>query len=75
LKKSICSPFGNKTVEIHLVVTRSFRDSAGAMHPAGEVATLLKVMTDALGRTLYRVAIDGNVIVCVESDFRDITEP
>ena len=62
-------------MEIHLIVTRSFRDPAGAMHRAGEVATLLKTTTDALGRTLYRVAIDGKVIVCVESDFRDIMEP
>jgi hypothetical protein len=62
-------------MEDHLIVTRSFRDPAGAMHRAGEVATLLKIMTDALGRTLYRVAIDGNIIVCLESDVRDITGP
>jgi hypothetical protein len=62
-------------MEDHLIVTRSFRDPAGAMHRAGEVATLLKIMTDALGRTLYRLAIDGNIIVCLESDFRDITGP
>ena len=62
-------------MEIHLIVTRPFRDPAGGMHQAGEVATLLKIMTDALGRTLYRVAIDGNVIICLESDFRDIIEP
>jgi hypothetical protein len=62
-------------MENHLIVTHSFRDPTGEMHRAGEVATLLKIMTDALGRTLYCVAIDGNVIVCVESDFREIMEP
>jgi hypothetical protein len=62
-------------MEIHLIVTRPFRDPAGGMHQAGEVATLLKIMTDALGRTLYRVAIDGNVIICLESDFETLSSP